>query len=116
MTALRMPSARHETCPRLAGDKARGGPGENDLDAPAGIDHAKPVAGMQRRNGEPGARANLDQPFPGQPLDRFAYRRAAEADPFDQRALGGDAARREFQRDDHALERMIGVGRSRFRR
>ena len=70
--------------------------------------HAQPVAGMQRRDRQAGARPDVDQTFPGQPLDRLAHRRAAEPETLDQRAFGGDAARRQFQRHDHALQRPIG--------
>ena len=69
---------------------------------------------MERRDGEAGARPDIDQAFPGEPLDRLAHRRAAKPEPFDQRAFGGDAAGRQFQRHDHALQRAVGFGRRRF--
>ena len=76
----------------LAGDEAGGRAGEHDLDAAPRVDDAQPVAGMQRRNGQAGARPNVEQAFPGQPLDRLAHRRAAEPETLDQGAFGGDAA------------------------
>ena len=78
------------------------------LDAAPRIEHPQPVAGMQRRDRHAGARPDLEQAFPGEALDRLAHRRAAEADPLDQRAFGGDAARRQFERHDHALQRPVG--------
>ncbi len=94
---------------RLARDKARRRARQHDLDAAPRIDHAQPVAGMERRDGQAGARPDLEQTFPGQPLDRLAHRRAAKPEPLDQRAFGGDAAGRQFERDDHALQRAVGL-------
>ncbi len=70
------------------------------------VEHAQPVGGVQRRDRKAGTRPHFEQAFPGQPLDRLAHRRAAEPETLDQRALGGDARRRQLQRDDHALQRI----------
>ena len=53
----------------------------------------------------------IDQTFPRQPLDRLAHRGAPEAQPGYQRAFGGNAARRQFERDDHPFKRPVGLCR-----
>ena len=98
----------------LAGDEAGCRAGEHHLDAASCVEHAQPVAGMERRNGDAGARPDVQQALPCQPLDRLAHRCAAESEPVDQRALGDEARRRQFERHDHVLEHAVGFRRHRL--
>ncbi len=68
------------SCVTIAGGGAR----QHDFHPAAGIDDPQPIAGMKRRDGDAGARPDFQQPFPGEPLDRLAHRRAAEAQPVDK--------------------------------
>ncbi len=98
----------------LAGDEAGGRAGQHHLDAATRVEDAQPVAGMERSDGDAGARPDVEQAFPGQALDRLAHRRAAEAEAFDQRAFGDETGRRQFERHDHVLEHAIGLCRRRL--
>src|SRR5262249_55661599 len=75
----------------------------------AHLEHQQLVAGIEIGDQDALAWKYRDQPFAGEPLQRFAHRRAAELVGGRQHLLGHELAGLEAQRDDLLLDDAIGL-------